>query len=171
MKGRSPCSPPRLRWLFSSKGVDFKFTLEIVLLLLLQWSNQTSKEKSYYLNIYCSVQRECQNIPGGSWWAARPWFWLAKGWVWKAAEENGHIVSKQLKGKVSFTFSTRGLPVRIPGLLLWIWDSKKCRNCEPWGTMSPWSANLLPPAVKRAKHLHTLPNPLSFDHPKRCLGQ
>ena len=156
---------------FPLKVSMFKFTLGIALLLQLQESNQITMEKSYYLDVRCSVQRKCQNIPGECQSAAGPWFWLAKGWAWKALEENGHIVSKQLKGKFSFTFSTRGLPVRIPGLLLWIWDSKKCCNCEPWGTMSPWSANLLPPAVKRAKHLHTLPNPLSFNHPKRYLGQ
>lgn len=84
---------------------------------------------------------KCQNIPGECQSAAGPWFQPAKGWAWKAVEENGHIVSKQLKGKGSFTFSTRGLPVRILGPLLWIWDSKKCCNCELWGTMSPWSAN------------------------------
>lgn len=32
--------------------------------------------------------------------------------------ENSCIVSKQLKGKGPFTFSTRGMSTRIPGLLL-----------------------------------------------------
>lgn len=82
-----------------------------------------------------SVRTFCRNVSqqldGGSDWQKAG---LLKGY----RRQWPHGV-KAVKREGLLYFKHKRAAYRILGLLSWVGDSKKCGNCEQWGTMSPWS--------------------------------
>lgn len=96
----------------------FKFTLGIALPLQLQESHQITMEKSNYLDVCCSVQGKCQNVPGGM--PVSSWTMILAG---KRVGLKGfrgewpHCV-KAVKRELLLYFQHKRAALRIPGLLL-----------------------------------------------------